>query len=142
MRRTLVFLVSMSVICLACGDEQEGPRVVNGCVIEPGTQCRNAVLAGVSLVGQDMSGADLRGAILQGSDLSFIELGGADLSSANLGSVNLTGANLSGGKLFNANLVGARLGGAQIENVDWTDAVCPDGAVANTSTGCVGHLVP
>jgi len=141
MKRLFLMLVGVGLFVGGCAEEQ-GPRVINGCVIEPGTVCKNAPLAGVSLVGEDLSGADFSGAVLQGADLSFVDLSGAELSITNLAGARLVAANMSGAQLFKANLLGADLGGADIDGVNWSDAVCPDGVVANTAMGCLGHLAP
>ena len=81
-------------------------RVINGCRIEPRTEC---------------PGADLRGA-----DLSKERLDGANLSRANLSLTWLIGANLSYAKLYytnlrDANLSGANLTGASLTGATWTD---------------------
>jgi uncharacterized protein YjbI with pentapeptide repeats len=101
-------------------------RVIDGCVIQPRTECpganlmdadlRNADLRGASLqrarlVGSAMQGANLSGADLTGADVRgyataavFTALDGADLSGA-----DLSGANLSGAGLERANLREVRM---------------------------------
>ncbi len=120
--------------------QEDGPRVVNGCTIVPGTSCRGARLNGEDLVASELAGADLNGAVLQGTNLSFANLDGADLSNTNLAQANLTGASLVGANLFKANLIDANFTGADITDVDWSSATCPDGASGNEPTGCVDHL--
>lgn len=65
---------------------------INGCVIEPNTQCPNA----------DLSWADLSNANLTGANLSGANLDGANLQYANLDSANLDGAQANGTNFANA----------------------------------------
>jgi len=99
-------------------------KLINGYLIGPGADLRNADLSDIDIEGADLSGALLGGVIsggiigtplalpvqwlfvngylvgpsanLAGADLSNTDLAGADLNSANLGQVNVKGANLEG----------------------------------------------
>ncbi len=113
-------------------------KVINGCRIEPGTQCpradlRRADLTGADLVyaylsgadltganlwGANLSGANLRGANLRGVNLPYADLSGADLSGVNLSNASLWGADLSGANLSDAALWGAYLRGANLSNAN------------------------
>ena len=106
--------VDGGVVREAGGDVQ----VIDGCRIEPRTQCQGAYLRAADLRGANLSGADLRRANLGDADLSGAILGDADLSSANLWGADLTGADLSW-----ADLTGALI----------CDTSMPDGSVRNDS---------
>jgi len=67
--------------------------------------------------------ADLRKANLQEAILINAYLPGARLNNANLSKANLTNANLQ-----KANLQGAKLDDAILENVDFREAIMPDGS--------------
>lgn len=83
-----------------------GVKVINGCALQPNTQCpgadlRRADLSGVSILtgeptGIDLTGANLRGADLRGADLYQTSLRGADLSDADLSGADLTEAITTG----------------------------------------------
>lgn len=94
---------------------------VNGCTIEPGTECegadlRSANLSGVDLSGADLANADLTEANLTEADLSSADLSGATLESANLSQANLSHANISGANFTGANLTGTNLSGATYDD--------------------------
>lgn len=142
-------------------DDSEA-RVLNGCVLQPGTSCPSADLDSTYLVGADLTGADLQGAFVQGSELNADNLTEADLSEANIDSTienstligtNLSGAylgavisrsNMSGVNLTNANLgqshfEDVNLSGARTSGLSWGSAtfcgtVMPDGSENNS--GC------
>lgn len=100
-------------------------RTVNGCALQPGTQCPRK-----NLSDQDLSGADLRGANLQGADLTRADLKGALLRGANLMGATLDGANLSHAKLGAtseekaASLAFAQLRGVNLEGADLVEVNC------------------
>ena len=99
-----------------------GSLVVNGCTIEPYTDCSGAGLSFLTLLDAnltnatlseaDLTGTYLTGAYLHYADLSYANLYYADLYGAGLHFANLSGANLHGANLTNANLYGADLYGA------------------------------
>lgn len=112
--------------CATAGSDtpnaQEG-TVVNGCKIQPNTDCKGAKLAGADLHDANLSGANLEG---------------ADLTGTNLMSSNLTNANLSGAKVWytdlqSADLTGAKTTGAEFANANLIHATCPDGSEAVNS---------
>lgn len=110
--------------------------------------------------------ADLTGARLRG-DFSEAAFNGADLSDAQLAGAKLRGAKFDDASIFaNTNVQGADFRGVNSvritffigadlvgmvgvpltdANMDWTDAICPDGSSANANAPtptCVGHFVP
>ena len=104
-----------------------GGLVINGCAIEPGTQCRDADLSGANLQRADLHNADLSGANLAGARLIPAGLYSANLASAKLTGADLTDADLLGAKLQGADLVradltGGNLGGAILYRADLTGA--------------------
>lgn len=130
-----------------------GGQVINGCTIQPGTQCRDADLRQADLAGANLSGASLQSADLHNADLSGANLVGADLEGArlvradlhladltdgnlhraDLYDANVAGANLAGARLVRADLYGTNLRFATLRRVDLTDArfrntVMPDGS--------------
>ncbi len=104
---------------------------INGCKIEPNTQCEGASLQlenmrwadlqGANLSGADLSGADLSGADLEGANLSGADLSWADLSDATLRWADLSGARLDGAHLRGADLMGADLRRARLVGTDLRD---------------------
>lgn len=68
------------------------------------------------------TGVLLAGVNLMGVNLSMARLCGADLSDANLSGADLRGINLTGAKLDGANLSGAQLTGARLEGADFACA--------------------
>ena len=95
---------------------------MNGCKIQPNTDCKGAKLAGADLHDANLSGANLEG---------------ADLTGTNLMSSNLTNANLSGAKVWftdmqSADLTGAKTTGAEFANANLIHATCPDGSGPST----------
>ena len=83
---------------------------------------RGADLIGANLSGANLSGADLIGANLRGADLSGANLRGADLSGANLRGANLRGADLSRAGLRGADWTGANLSWANLSEVNLSGA--------------------
>jgi uncharacterized protein YjbI with pentapeptide repeats len=74
-------------------------RLIDGYLIGPNAQLRDANLTGADLTGADLTGANLHLTDFTGSNLTDADLAGANLSSAGLGQTTLTGANLSGADL-------------------------------------------
>lgn len=124
-------------------------RVVNGCLIQPNTQCYGADLSGADLSGADLtlarlafarltranlsdarlviaglSNTDLRGAVLTRADVRGANLSGSNLSGANLVDADLSGGPLgvAGAELEAANLEGADLEGADLSRADLSRA--------------------
>lgn len=93
-----------------------GVRVINGCRIEPRTQC-------------------------PGVNLDWADLSGTDLSFSNFENARFWGANLTGVKLMGANLINANLTQANLTNVDtfaadlrgawFCDTLMMDGSTVN-----------
>lgn len=108
---------------------------INGCKIEPDTQCPGADLAGADLgtitagshhvarFAAQLTRGNFRGATFEGAYLAGTRLSGADLSNA-----NLRGADLYGAELFEADLTGADLTDADLSFADIEDAKL-DGAI-------------
>jgi uncharacterized protein YjbI with pentapeptide repeats len=107
--------------------DQRPPRVVRGCVIQPGTQCPHADLAeedlsDANLSGANLSGAEFYGDDLTGANLSRANLSGAKLEEAWLSRANLSGANLSDARVEFADLSGANLSHANLSGARFTDS--------------------
>ena len=85
--------------------EADGTGVVNGYLIGPGVDLKDANLRGVDLRGANLEGANLQNADLEGSDLGM-----ASLIGCNLDGVNLSGALLNGVRLSDANVAPAIAG--------------------------------
>src|SRR3546814_9284428 len=68
----------------------DGPLTINGCVLQPESQCANADLRGADLSNQDLRRINLAGANLSGANLRH-----ANLDLANLEKADLTGATLN-----------------------------------------------
>jgi uncharacterized protein YjbI with pentapeptide repeats len=110
MTRRLVLVVAIALfgaaVASACGDDSSGGgaegdgKTVNGCKIEPNTDCQ-----GVDLSAQDLEDVDLTGANLRGANLARADLRNADLENADLERANLDGADLSDSDLTEANLM-------------------------------------
>ena len=110
-----LILVAITLLACSCA------KTINGCKIEPATDCRGAILVGADLSHFDLSGADLTDA----------DLSDADLSGAILWNAGLNGADLSGADLSNANLVGAMLRLAKYNaNTKWPFGFDPEAAGA------------
>ena len=93
--------------------EQDDTLIINGCRIEPGTQC-----PGVDLAGADLSNADLSEAVLSGANLQGVVLRHAKLGNANLAGAQLMQADLARADLRHANLRGSDMTGANLEAVN------------------------
>jgi hypothetical protein len=77
-----------------------------------------AVFVMANLIGADLSSAHMSGANLVGANLTGADLRGADLGQANLTGANLTGAYLTGADLSGATLIGAKLVEAELCDAD------------------------
>lgn len=102
---------------------------INGCKIQPDTQCPGADLSSADLgaitskghpgrLPAKLSGGNFSGANFEGAYMARIDLSGADLSNA-----NLKGANLYQAALFEADLSGADLTDVDLSFTDMDDAV-------------------
>ena len=92
-----LILVAIAVLVCSCA------KTVNGCKIEPATDCRGADLVGVDLSKSQLSAADftdaeLRGANLRGANLNWANLSNADLRGSNMRESILSGAILRGAR--------------------------------------------
>ena len=110
-----------------------GGKVINGCTIEPGTQCKDADLMNADLSGANLAGSDLTGANLGGADLTDANLSDADLNWARLYAADLSRADLTGARLWNvllnyADLTDANLTGVDLTNFGFTHTTMPDGS--------------
>ncbi|NCJ08388.1 hypothetical protein GS597_18120 [Synechococcales cyanobacterium C] len=155
MKRQYLITLAVLFLSVGCGvSVQAEPRVINGCVIEPETDCthvgaglkykdlslvdlRGANLSGLTLHGASLRGANLSGANLSGAEFDMTVLTDADLSGADLTDAYFTlsqvsGANLQGAILKNVNLHHAG-GGASVnlEGAQFCNTVLPDGSVRN-----------
>jgi uncharacterized protein YjbI with pentapeptide repeats len=142
---------------MACGGDyivQADPSVVNGCVIEPNTDCTqvgeglkykdltNVSLQGANLSGLTLHGASLRGANLSQANLKRVEfdmatlvetdLSGADLTDAYFSLSEVTGANMQGAILTNVNLQHAKNGATvNLEGAQFCNTTLSDGSIRN-----------
>jgi hypothetical protein len=122
-------------------DDATAP-VVNGCIIQPYTQCdgvdlHNADLHQAALSYADLVATNLNGATLAGANLAYANLATAKLQVASLAGANLTNANLAdadfpGASFAGANLDGANLAGgvatiASLAGAYFCDTRCPTG---------------
>jgi hypothetical protein len=103
--------------CWCVTQESAWPKKVNGYLIAPNVDLKNANLAGADLAGANLAGADLASANLLNADLQSANLAGANLVSAMLEGADFTGANLAG-----ANLAWATVGNTNMANAVLTGA--------------------
>jgi uncharacterized protein YjbI with pentapeptide repeats len=113
-------------------DDAQG-QVINGCVIQPYTQCPRAELTWADLAGADLTGADLTGASINGAKLTGAALTGAELAGVNFNYSNLTDANLGKANLKEATLQGAKLTGATLTGADLSSAEIGYADLANAN---------
>ena len=92
-------------------------KVINGCAIQPDTNC-----AWVNMPGADLNRANLIRAKLNSANLKGAELGGANLEEANLSNSDLSDAHLLGANLHGANLNRAYLDRAIFIGANLTQA--------------------
>ena len=95
--------------------------------------------------GTNLSGADLSGMNLSDSVFRNVDLSGADFTGANLTNVvflNDISGSIEGADFTEANLTGM-FGLFSLETTILTDATCPDGSMANTTSCSAGSsLIP
>jgi pentapeptide repeat protein len=124
--QVLATLLVVALMLVGCGGSDS--ESVNGCTIEPGTQC-----ADVDLSGADLSGADLSRAVLTGANLEGTNLSEADLSEADLSGAQIVDTDLSDADLTSANLTDADISGANLEGATLCGTTRTDGTVDDTS---------
>ncbi len=132
MKNKLQLAITLCCLCLYFNSHRALAITVNGCEIEPFSNCPGAIISFARLSGVDLSyanltgavitGADLVSATLFGADLSFTDLVGTNLSFSDLSFANLTGAGLSFARLPFANLNGADLSFADMDDSDLRNA--------------------
>lgn len=127
----LTAVIAVAVLA-GCGGS-DGPETVNGCVIEPSTQCPSADLSGADLEGADLSRASLGGANLEGTNLSGATLTEADLSGAQIIDADLSDADLTSANLTNATITGTDLDGATLCGTIRTDGTVDDTSCPETT---------
>jgi hypothetical protein len=118
----------VSTLAGGCGGSSGPESEVNGCAIQPATQCPGADLSGANLEDADLSGANLSGASLGETNLS-----GANLSEANLSSAQIVDADLSDADLTGANLAGATITGTNLDGATLCGTIKTDGTTDDTS---------
>lgn len=130
-------LAATAVAVAGCGSfagsapEVSQGATINGCVIQPNTDC-----SGKRLVAADLHGADLSGANFTGADLSYANLNGANLTNANFTRARAWYTNMQ-----SANLTGANMENSSFANLNVIHAVCPNGVMARNSR-CDWPLAP
>lgn len=129
-RRVVGIVLALLVVILAagCGGSDGPESEVNGCAIQPATQCPGADLSGANLEGADLSGANLSTTNLEGTNLS-----GANLSEANLSSAQIVDTDLSDADLTGANLTGATITGTNLDGATLCGTIRTDGTTDDTS---------
>jgi hypothetical protein len=110
-------------------------EVINGCVIQPNTDClylnlNGADLAGADLGGSDFTEADLTRANLAGANLLAVEFYGAVIPYANLSGANFSRADLTGASLFKSVVTGANF-----TDATFCHTTMPDGSINNSGCG-------
>ena len=134
----VVLAIALVAFAVGCGGSS-GPETVNGCTIEPATQCSGADLSGADLSDADLSSANLtnanlEGTNLSGANLSEANLGGAQIIDTDLSDANLTGANLQDATITDANTDGATLCGTIRTDGTTDDSSCPSTGTTDTET--------
>jgi hypothetical protein len=116
----------VAVLVAGCGGGSD-TDTVNGCVIEPETQCAN-----IDLSGADLEGADLSRAVLSGTNLEGANLSGANLSEADLTDAKLVDTNLEDADLTSANLTGATITDTDLDGATLCGPTRTDGTTDDT----------
>ncbi len=153
MKNKLQLAITLCFLCLYFNSHRALALTVNGCDIEPFSNCPGAVISFARLSGVDLSYANLTGAVITGTDLvsatlfgadlSFTDLVGTNLSFSDLSFANLTGAGLSFARLPFANLNGADLSFADLDDSDLRNANLSGTNLANvklSKTALAGAL--
>jgi hypothetical protein len=124
----VVVVLLVAILAAGCGGSRGPESEVNGCAIQPATQCPGADLSGANLEDADLSGANLSGTNLEGANLS-----GANLSEANLSSAQIVDADLSDADLTATNLTGATITGTNLDGATLCGTIRTDGTTDDTS---------
>ena len=95
---------------------------VNGCALQPNTQCINGNFSGAVLDGVNISGGNLRNASLSGAHMDEGNLSSADLSNANFAGARILRTNLARANLSQANFSGADLSDSDLNSANLRDA--------------------
>ncbi len=115
----LGFLLALS----ACGG---GARVIDGCKVQPLTQCPGKNFSKQDLHGANFGGANLRAANFTGANLAGTNFAGSDLEGALFTNANLTKANLDGSDIWYADMTGTIFSETTCPSGNVvTDEVCP-----------------
>jgi uncharacterized protein YjbI with pentapeptide repeats len=121
-------------------------QVLDGYLVGPGADLKQASLPGVNLAGADLDGtifaiANLTSANLTGANLSNGSVGNANLTGARLDNANLNDTSAEGTNLTNASLAGISDTLANFANDTWLNTTCPDGSNSNAyDDGCFSPL--
>ena len=124
--------------------------MIDGCRIEPETECRGANLAGAFLLKANLARSDLREVNLEGADLREVNLRKVDLTGSTVTKADVTGGRLQKSDLDKAdfresNLTNATLKGASAEGTNFAGTLrCrttrTNGTVDNS--GCAEPFSP
>jgi len=149
----LQLAVALCFLCLCFNSHRALALTINGCEIEPFSNCPVAVVSFAHLSGENLSFANLAGATVTGTDLvnstlfgidlSFSDLVGTNLSFSDLSFANLTGADLSFARLSFADLSGADLSFADLDDSDLRNANLSGAKLSNiklSETALAGAL--
>ena len=123
--QAFVTAMAAALLLAGCGGGSD-TETVNGCVIEPGTQCANIDLSGADLSGADLSRAVLSSTNLEGTNLSSANLSESDLTDAQLVETNLSDADLTSADLTGATITDTDLDGATLCGTTRTDGTIDD----------------
>ena len=121
-------------------------QVLDGYLVGPGADLKQASLPGVNLAGADLDGtsfaiANLTSANLTDANLSNGSVTNANLTGARLDNANLNNTDAQGTNLTKASLSGASVTGALLANDTWLNTTCPDGSNSNAyDDGCFSPL--
>jgi len=132
-KNKLHLAVALCCLCLYFNSHRALALTVNGCDIEPFSNCPGAVISFSHLSGADLSYANLTGAVITGADLVSATLFGADLSFTDLVGTNLSFSDLSFANLTGAGLSFARLPFADLNGTDLTFADMDDSDLRNAN---------
>ena len=98
-RIAVMLILTLMLTLLLTNAASAATLTINGCTIQPSTQCPGVNLSGAKITSQHLEGANL-----QGADLSYADLTNTHLTGVNLYGANLTGTNLDRAHLLNADL--------------------------------------
>jgi uncharacterized protein YjbI with pentapeptide repeats len=125
-RNTLFLgLAAIVIVSVVAGCGGSGVRVIDGCKVEPETQCPGKNFSNQDLHGANFGGANLRAANFTGANLTGANFAGADLQGALFTNANLTKAILNGADIWYADMTGTT----------FTETMCPAGNLV-TNEAC------